>query len=325
MRIFSDANYDFLKYRNRALKLSVAFVAIGMVAMLTRGINESIEFTGGTMVEVASMNDDPFDVPAVRAALASSGLDDAEVTPYGGGHELAIRARTSAEGVDAEDTQTTAAMVAAVLNQVQGDGLWEERDRGAVGAKVGGELRTKAALAIFFSFFAVLAYLAMRFEWRFGVAAVIATVHDIILTVCFISIMNVEVGLVVVAAVLSVVGYSLNDTIVIFDRVRENLNTRKRGDLVEVLNRSINETLPRTVVTSGTTLAALLSLLIFAGGSVVRPFAMVMFFGILVGTYSSIFIASPALREIESRWPGVDGHGVKVKGSKAKTRKPQTA
>jgi preprotein translocase subunit SecF len=324
IRIFSNANVDFLAFRNKAFMVTGVIAAVGLVALLSRGINESIEFTGGTMIEVATTTTEAFDVPAVRAAITSSGLDGAEVSPYGDGFELGIRARSVAEGADVEDTQRTTDLVTAALDEVHGAGTWEILDRGAVGPKVGGELRTQAAMAIFFSFFAVLAYLAMRFEWRFGVAAVVATAHDIMLTICFISLMNIEVGLVVVAAVLSVVGYSLNDTIVIFDRVRENLHSRKKGQLSEILNRSINETLPRTVLTAGTTLVALLALLGFAG-PVIRPFAMVMFFGILIGTFSSIFIASPALQEIERRYPGIDGHGVKVKGSAAPKGSPQTA
>ena len=173
----------------------------------------------------------------------------------------------------------------------------------AVGPKVGGELRQKAFLAIFLSFFAVLAYLAYRFEWRFGLAAVIATAHDIVATIAFIGFLRLEVSLTVVAAVLSMVGYSLNDTIIIFDRVRENLKKHKRESFEQILNRSINETLPRSVLTHGTTLSSLLALTIF-GGEVIRPFALVMFFGVFTGTFSSIYIASPVLMAIEKRWPG---------------------
>jgi preprotein translocase subunit SecF len=190
---------------------------------------------------------------------------------------------------------------------------------------VGGQLRTKAFLAIFLSFFAVLAYLAYRFEWRFGLAAVVATFHDIVLTICFIAVMRLEVSLVVVAAVLSMVGYSLNDTIVIFDRVRENLRKNRRDHLVEVLNRSINETLPRSVLTHTTVLATLTALTIF-GGPVIRPFALVMFFGVFTGTFSSVFIAAPVLLLIEQKWPGVDGRAVKVGAKGPGTRsKPQPA
>lgn len=161
------------------------------------------------------------------------------------------------------------------------------------------------------SFGAVLVYLWLRFEWRFGVAAVLATVHDIILTLAFVSLMNLEVSLVVVAGMLLIVGYSLNDTIITFDRVRENLRKFKRSKLYEVLNRSVNETLPRTILTSTSTLGATVALLVF-GGETIHGFAWVVTFGIVVGTFSSIFIASPVLLAIEQRWPGEDVRGART-------------
>ena len=172
-----------------------------------------------------------------------------------------------------------------------------------VGPKIGAELQQKAALAILFSFALTLVYLAIRFEFRFGVAAVIATVHDSLITLGFLALFQVEIALPTVAAILTIIGYSLNDTIVVFDRVRENLNAKggRREDPVGLVNRSINETLPRTVLTSGTTLGVLMALLVF-GGAVIRDFTTVLILGVLVGTYSSIFVASPALLEIQRRW-----------------------
>ena len=181
----------------------------------------------------------------------------------------------------------------------------------AVGPKVGGELRQKALIAILLSFVATLVYLAFRFEFRFGVAAVAATAHDILTTLAFIKYMNLEVSLVVVGAILTVVGYSLNDTIIIFDRTRENLHKYKRDDLGGILNRSINETLPRSVLTHGTTIVTTMALLVFAG-EVIRPFAWVMTFGIFTGTFSSIYIAGPILLWIEQKWPGKEARGVKA-------------
>ena len=173
----------------------------------------------------------------------------------------------------------------------------------SVGPKIGAELQQKAAFAIIFSFVLTLIYLAIRFELRFGLAAVVATVHDILITLGFLAVFRVEIALATVAAVLTIVGYSLNDTIVVFDRIRENLNRKggRREDPVKLVNRSFNETLPRTVLTSGTTLAVLLALLVL-GGPVIRDFTMVMMLGVVIGTYSSIFVASPALLEIQQRW-----------------------
>jgi preprotein translocase SecF subunit len=178
-------------------------------------------------------------------------------------------------------------------------------------------------MAILLSFVAVLIYLAYRFEWRFGVAAIIATAHDILASIAFIGLIRLEVSLFVVAGLMTIIGYSLNDTIVIFDRIRENLHLRKREGFVEILNRSINETLPRTVFTGSTALGSLLALAVL-GGDVVRPFALLMLFGVIVGTFSSIFIAAPALLEIEKRWPGPAARGhMAPKPSAAPVRKPQ--
>ena len=172
-----------------------------------------------------------------------------------------------------------------------------------VGAKVGGELQQKAGLAILFSFALTLLYIAIRFEMRFGLAAVIATFHDMIVTLGFLALFRVEIALPTVAAILTILGYSLNDTIVVFDRIRENMRAKggRKRDQVELINASINETLPRTVLTSGTTLAVLIALLIL-GGAVIRDFTIVLILGVVIGTYSSIFVASPALLEIQKRW-----------------------
>jgi preprotein translocase subunit SecF len=171
---------------------------------------------------------------------------------------------------------------------------------------VGSELRQKALYAILISFVVTLAYLAWRFEWRFGVAAVIATAHDILATLAFIKYLNLEISLVVVGGILTMIGYSLNDTIIIFDRIRENLRKRQKSTLYDLFNESVNETLPRSVLTHATTLATLLALTWLAG-PVIRPFALVMLFGVFTGTFSSIFVASPILLYIEKKWPRAVG------------------
>jgi preprotein translocase subunit SecF len=265
-------------------------------------------------------------VADLRTGLDREGIHGAEIQNFGAENEYVVRARVAKPGSDANDTQTTADAVRHALDKVLGPGSYTVVRTEAVGPKVGGELRQKAFLAIFLSFFAVLAYLAYRFEWRFGLAAVIATAHDILATIAFIGIMRLEVSLTVVAAVLSMVGYSLNDTIIIFDRVRENLHKYKHESFEQILNRSINETLPRSVLTHGTTMASLLALTIF-GGEVIRPFALVMFFGVFTGTFSSIYIASPVLMAIEKRWPGPAARGhlvAKKTATAAPSRKPQT-
>lgn len=320
IRIFANANYDFISYRWKAIWATIIIVVPGLVFLLVRGLNYSIEFTGGTLVQVHSPK--ALDVAQMRSGLDQNGIPGAEITEYGGPTEFMIRARLHGANVDPNDTQAAASAIEGALGKVLGPGgatcstqpanspEWCVVQTSAVGAKVGGELRQKAFLAIFLSFFAVLAYLAYRFEWRFGLAAVIATAHDIIATVSFIALLHLEVSLVVVAAILSMVGYSLNDTIIIFDRVRENMKKMKRESFITILNRSINETLPRSVLTHGTTLSTLLALTIF-GGEVIRPFSLVMFFGVFTGTFSSIYIASPVLMWIERKWPGAAARGFK--------------
>ncbi len=300
-RFFAHANYDFIAFRRYAYGITALLVIPGLLYLLVVGLNYSIEFTGGTLVRIHTSK--PLDVGRLRGDLDRQGIHGAEIQTFGASGGYVIRARGAKAGTDANDTQVTARGVYAALDQVLGAGQYRVDAAGAVGPKVGGELRTKAFLAIFLSFFAVLGYLAIRFEWRFGVAAVIATAHDIVATVAFIAVMHLEVSLTVVAAVLSMVGYSLNDTIIIFDRVRENLAKMRGESFAAVLNRSINETLPRSILTHGTSLATLLALAIF-GGEVIRPFALVMFFGVFTGTFSSIYIASPVLMAIEQRWPG---------------------
>jgi preprotein translocase subunit SecF len=323
LRLFANAHYDFIAFRNRAYAITALFIVPGLVWLLIHGLNYSIEFTGGTLIQVQSKT--PADVGALRASLDREGLHGAEIQNFGGANEFVVRARVAKPGTDANDTQATADAVSQALTAVLGPGNFTIQRTEAVGPKVGGELRSKAFLAIFLSFFAVLAYLAYRFEWRFGLAAVLATAHDIVATIAFIGMLRLEVSLTVVAAVLSMVGYSLNDTIIIFDRVRENLKKHKKDSFEQILNRSINETLPRTFFTGTTALGSLVALSVL-GGDVVRPFALLMLFGVIVGTFSSIYIASPVLLAIETRWPGPDarGHlGPKATTAAPPSRKPQ--
>jgi preprotein translocase subunit SecF len=323
MRLFANANYDFLGHRRIAYAISIGFSVIGLLVLLLRGVNYSVEFTGGTLVQVQTTK--PADVGALRNALQARGIPNAEIQTFGSDREIAVRARVAREGSDANDTQATAQAVSQALDATLGGGNYEILRTEAVGPKVGGELRRQAVLAILMSFLAVLAYLAYRFEWRFGVAAVVATAHDILASLAFIGLARLEVSLFVVAGLLTIVGYSLNDTIVIFDRIRENLHKRKREGFESVLNRSINETLPRTFFTGTTALGSLIALSVL-GGDVVRPFALLMLFGVIVGTFSSIYIASPVLLWIETRWPGPDarGHlGPKAATTVPPSRKPQ--
>ncbi len=322
-RLFDEAHYDFLGKWRIAATITISFAVPGLLLLAFRGLNTSIEFTGGTLIQIHAA-DTTIWSGSIRTALTNGGLEGAEIQSFGTfvgeADEFVIRARLDPRlDVTEETTQATAALVDSALTAAFGRGSYEVVRTEAVGPKVGRELRQRTQLALLLAFGAIFLVIAFRYEWRFGLAAVLATVHDIISTMAFVSYMNLEVSLVVVAALLTIIGYSLNDTIVTFDRVRENLKRFKRKEMAGILNRSINETLPRTVLTSATTLGATVALLIL-GGEVIRGFAWVMTFGIITGTFSSIFIASPMLRTIEGRWPGED-----VRGAKALTPAGATA
>ena len=300
MRLFSDAHYDFIGKRRVGYVISGITLAILIAAMLFfqfgRGswLNYGVDFLGGTLVQVEVERDT--DVNELRGVVTAV-VPGSEVTRFGGEREYLVRAPVfQTGGVEAADELVQA------MNEHYGAGQVTIGRVEAVGPKIGGELQGRAMMALAVSFLFTLVYLAFRFEWRFGVAAIIATLHDIVITVGIISLFRIEVSLPTVAAVLTIVGYSLNDTIIVFDRVRENLTqTGRRESVIDVLNRSINETLPRTVMTSATTVAALLSLFLL-GGAIIRDFSLILIVGVLIGTYSSIMIASPALLEIQERW-----------------------
>jgi len=249
----------------------------------------------------------------LREALGGANAPD--ITRFGSENDFTIRAPIRENASVDEVRQELQDRIAAAF----GNDTFEVVEAELVSAKVGGELQQKAAFAILFSFFLTLVYLAIRFELRFGVAAIIATAHDIMITLGFLAAFRVEIALPTVAALLTIVGYSLNDTIVVFDRIRENLGKKggRKEDPAQLIDRSINETLPRTVLTSGTTLAVLFALLLL-GGAVIRDFTLVLILGIVVGTYSSIFVASPALLEIQKRW-GTGDSGEKERARRRKT------
>lgn len=302
LRILHGTNYDFIKPWRIAVGLTVAFILAGLAMFIVHpGMNYSIEFTGGTLMQVEFRQ--PQTAGAIRSALDAGGVQGAEITQFGTNREYTIRARQEQQvASQSAGAQNVAQEITRVLDQRFGQGSYEVKSTEAVGPKVGSELRRNALIAVLISFAVTLIYLAIRFEWRFGLAAIIASGHDILTTLAFIKLLHLEVSLTVIAAILTVIGYSLNDTIIIFDRVRENLKLHKREPLYDLMNRSINETLPRSVMTHVTTLLATLTLLIFAG-EVIRPFAWVMSFGIFTGTFSSIYIAGVALLWIERKWP----------------------
>ncbi|HEX2779287.1 MAG TPA: protein translocase subunit SecF [Gemmatimonadaceae bacterium] len=305
LRIFHNTQYDFIRWWKTAVILTALFVVAGLGSLIVKGINYSIEFTGGTLMQL-EFNQPP-NIADIRAAVERAGVANPEVQQFGTNREFAVRAQDHRDIAEQNaGAESVAKQIEAALTQKFGAGAFRVARTEAVGPRVGSELRRGAAIALLISFAVTLIYLAIRFEWRFGVAAVVATGHDVLTTLAFLKIMHLEVSLAVIAAILTVLGYSLNDTIIIFDRVREDLKKKRNETLYETLNRSINETLPRSVMTHATTFLATLALLLFAG-EVIRPFAWVMIFGIVTGTFSSIYIAGPVLLWIERKWPRAHG------------------
>ena len=301
MRFFTKADFQFLAHRRRAYVVSGSIATVGIIAMIVNVVqlgswlNYGVDFTGGTLVQVEFRQ--PTTANDVRASLGNG--ETVGVTRFGQENDFVIRLPLEDEA-DVEDvSQRMEVQLAAAYGE---DGFDVVRTE-LVGPTVGAELQRKALLAILLSFVLTLTYLAFRFEFRFGLAAVIATVHDIMLTLSFIAAFRVEMQLPTIAAILTIVGYSLNDTIVVFDRIRENMHAKgaRKIEPVVLINRSLNETLPRTLMTSLSTLAALIALLLL-GPLVLRDFSMIMFLGIVLGTYSSLWIAAPALIEIQRRW-----------------------
>ena len=289
--------------------IALALIALGIASLLVRGLNFGIDFSGGTLVEVSYK--DSVTVEKVREQLKSARFDDARVQYFGTSRDILVRlpARSvdnnAAISSDIMETlrlpflETLAESPQGGLQQcVSGLGLGEcsvqMRRVEFVGPQVGGELTEKGGLAMIYALIGILIYVAWRFEWRFALGAVAALVHDVLITISFFSLFGLEFSLPVLAALLAVIGYSLNDTIVVFDRIRENFRKMRKGRAVEVMNSSINQTLRRTILTSSTPLLVVATLLLI-GGEVIKGFSTALFIGILVGTYSSIFIASPVV------------------------------
>ncbi len=316
-RILHDTNYDFIKWWKPSLIIRLVFIVGGLALLAINKLDWSIEFTGGTMMQLKFAN--PPGDAAVRKAVASSGFDRAEIQQFGSPTEYTVRAQASKDTSQAS-TDSTRVIIKRALDAQFGANQVEVLRAEYVGPKVGAELRRNAAFAMFAAFIVTLIYLAVRFEWRFGLAAVVANAHEILATFAFIAIMRLEFSLTVLAAILTVIGYSLNDTIIIFDRVRENLKRGKKESLHDVVNRSINETLPRSVLTHGTTFAACMALLLVAG-PVLRPFSWIMAFGVVTATFTSIYVSGALLLWIEHTWPRMSGESKGMVRARAEERK----
>ncbi len=290
MQIFSsDKTYGFMKLSPITLLISILLLVGSYGLILTKGLNYGIDFSGGTIIQV--QYDKPVDLDKVREAINQDELfKDATVTRFGSNEEIVIRFSSSTASLE-EDVEDIA------REHLQSTGNFEVRRVDMVGPKVGDELRSKGAMALIISIIAILAYIAFRFEWRFAVAAVLALVHDISIVVGALVLFKVDVNLDILAALLTILGYSLNDTIIIFDRIRESSEEAKDFDLSKIIDFSISRTLTRTLLTSLTTFFVVMTLFLF-GGEIIHGFGFTILMGILIGTYSSIFIASPLLMRL---------------------------
>ena len=290
-----NTKIDFVGKRKIAFIFSGILVVVSIVAFLVQGLNLGIDFRGGILIEVQTK--EAADIPGLRSTMAELNLGEVQIQEFGAPNDVLIRIQRQ-EGDEKEQL--------AAIQQVRGalgDTVAEYRRTEFVGPTVGGELIKAATLAVVFALGAILVYIWFRFEWHFGVGAVIALSHDIITTIGLFAVTQLEFNLATVAAILTIAGYSINDTVVIYDRVRETLRKYKKMDLHELLNIAANSTLSRTFMTSLTTLLALLALAIL-GGPIIRDFALAMIWGVVIGTYSSIFIAVPALLFLRLRSTG---------------------
>ena len=287
MEIFKyDKPIPFMRYSKRFGLLSATLVILSLVLIFTKGFNYGLDFAGGTLVQVHYDKKAPID--EIRKAVGKDkNYQNASVTYFGNDNEIIIRTKNSSKtlGKDMGDT---------IRELIKGTGNFEIRRVDMVGAKVGSELREKGIMALFLAILGILIYVSFRFEWRFAVASVLALVHDVTITMGAVVLFGIEVNLDTLAALLTILGYSLNDTIIVFDRIREGILTSKKNDLAEIIDESITKTLSRTILTSLTTFFVVLTLFLF-GGEIIRGFSFTLLVGIIVGTYSSIFVASPIL------------------------------
>jgi len=289
MPIFDNANYDFIKWRWHAFALSSLIIVAGIGYGITKGIPLGIDFAGGTIVVVKFAQ--PTTVDQVRSALASSMTGENVIQSYGdeANHEILIRVPQLVEEEGAALEQNARAIVDSITKANLG--TFEVRSQEIVGPVIGADLQRKGIYATLASILGITLYIGFRFRFAFAIGAIAATLHDILVTIAFLFFFNYDLSLNIVAAILTITGYSVNDTIVIFDRVRENLKNRRRDSLEAVVNLSVNQTLSRTIITAGTTFLSVLALYLF-GGEVLEGFAFTMLVGIISGTYSTVFIAA---------------------------------
>ena len=286
MEIFKrQTEFDFMGKKQTAIRLSAILILIGIVSVIIHGgLKYGIDFAGGTLVQLKF--EKPPAIEEIRDGLKTIGLGDSTIQEFGSKNHILIRVQRSEEKLEEVGTQVKNSLA----GKFNSEAIVVERVE-MVGPKVGRDLREKAVLSIIYAIIGIVIYISWRFELQYAIAAIIALIHDVLVTMGAFSLYDKEFTLVVVAAFLTIIGYSLNDTIVVFDRIRENMRRKGKTPLVEVINNSINQTLSRTILTSGTTLLVVVALF-FLGGEIIHDFSFALLIGVIVGTYSSVFIAS---------------------------------
>ena len=299
MHIFKHPNFDFIRWKWQAIGMSWLVILIGVFVIWTKGMPKGVEFSGGTIV-IVKFDQQP-NLDQIRTALPGGGAN-AVVQQYGVPSAKQVLIRVHSAGAESGGAlSATADQVTAELN-TKNVGTFQVIGREIVGPTVGAELQSRGLLATIFALAGILVYIALRFRLSFAVGAVVATVHDLLITLAFLAIFKYELSLNVIAALLTITGYSMNDTIVIYDRVRENLRTMRRDNISSVVNAAVNQMLDRTMITGGLTLLSVISLFFF-GGEVLKAFAFTMIVGIITGTYSSVFIAAAIVVIWQGRAP----------------------
>lgn len=293
MEFLVDAKFDFVSKRKAALVFSGVLILLGLGSLIVhKGPHYGIDFLGGTSIELEF--EQPIAISDVRSAVSEAGYGKAEIKNFGAPNEILIRVREQEAGTEISGA------IKASISKAFPDNSYTVQLVEKVGPKIGAELRSSAFWAILIALLGILMYISWRFEFMFAVGAIAALFHDVVITLGVFSVLGLEISLAIIAAFLTIVGYSLNDTIVVFDRIRENLKVLRRETYEAVVNTSINQSLTRTIVTSLTTLAVV-TILYFFGGEVIHNFAFALIIGVVIGTYSSIFIASPIVVEWEKR------------------------
>ncbi len=286
MQILTDTHIKFMSQRKTAMLISAVLIVISIVSLATRGLQLGLDFTGGTLIEVAYPK--AVELKPIRDQLHNNGFDDAIVQHFGSASEVLVRIAPK-EGVSNADISTRL----FELLRAQNAAVQNQRVE-FVGPQVGEELTETGGIAMLAALACILVYVALRFEYRFALGSVAALAHDVIIVMGLFALFGIEFDLTVLAAILAVIGYSLNDTIVVFDRIRENFRKIRKGDAMEVIDASLNQTLARTLITSGTTLIVLIALFVF-GGELINGFATALLAGVIIGTYSSVYVASSVL------------------------------